>query len=265
MNDISTAQMLYLKKQKRHKYIVSFSRVLILILFLLLWEFTAHYEIIDSFVFSSPSKIVKCFWSMVLDKSIFFHIGITLYETIFSFLFVIFFSILIAILLWSSQKLSDITEPYLVVLNSLPKSALALLFDCMAWGKSNNHYCLWNVHSHFRKYFKFIYKFCSCGRGRNKTYLHFTRKPISCFNKSCFAKFCSRHYEHDESKYRTLPCGCCNWRISGGKKRIRISYYLLQSGLLKWIGFLCPSFFCIMVMVLLHIYFLHSKAVSKRL
>lgn len=127
MNDISTAQMLYLKKQKRHKYIVSFSRVLILILFLLLWEFTAHYEIIDSFVFSSPSKIVKCFWSMVLDKSIFSHIGITLYETIFSFLFVIFFSILIAILLWSSQKLSDITEPYLVVLNSLPKSALAPL------------------------------------------------------------------------------------------------------------------------------------------
>lgn len=127
MNDISTAQMLYLKKQKRHRYIVSFARVLILILFLFLWEFTAYYEIIDSFVFSSPTKIVKCFWSMVLDKSIFFHIGITLYETIFSFLFVIIFSILLAILLWSSRKLSDIAEPYLVVLNSLPKSALAPL------------------------------------------------------------------------------------------------------------------------------------------
>ena len=53
--------------------------------------------------------------------------GITLYETIFSFLFVIFFSILLAVLLWSSRKLSDIAEPYLVVLNSLPKSALAPL------------------------------------------------------------------------------------------------------------------------------------------
>ncbi|WP_461810628.1 ABC transporter permease [Faecalimonas sp.] len=123
----SISQILYLKKQKRHKYIVYFSRIFVLIFFLLLWELTSYYGIIDSFIFSSPSKIVKCFWSMVLDKSIFFHIKITLYETIASFLFVIFFSILFAILLWSSRKLSDIVEPYLVVLNSLPKSALAPL------------------------------------------------------------------------------------------------------------------------------------------
>lgn len=127
MSDNSVAQIRYLKKQKRHKYIVTLSRIFILIFFLFLWEFTAYYEIIDSFIFSSPSKIVKCFWSMVLDKSIFLHIKITLYETITSFLFVIFFSILFAILLWSSRKLSDIVDPYLVVLNSLPKSALAPL------------------------------------------------------------------------------------------------------------------------------------------
>lgn len=136
MNNISAAQILYLKKQKRHKYIVSFSRILILLLFLFLWEFTTHYEIIDSFVFSSPSKIIKCFWAMVLDKSIFFHAGITLYETIFSFLFVIIFSILLAILLWFSHKLSDIVEPYLVVLNSLPKSALAPLL--IVWLGANS-------------------------------------------------------------------------------------------------------------------------------
>ena len=62
--------------------------------------------IIDSFIFSSPSKIALCFWGMVLDKSIFLHIGVTLYETIVSFLLVIAISILVAVTLWFSSKLS---------------------------------------------------------------------------------------------------------------------------------------------------------------
>ena len=64
---------------------------------------------------------------LVLDRSIFLHLGITLYETILSFLFVTGISILIAVILWYSKKLSEILDPYLVVLNSLPKSALAPL------------------------------------------------------------------------------------------------------------------------------------------
>ena len=51
----------------------------------------------------------------------------TLYETIVSFLLVILISMLLAILLWTIPKLSEILDPYLVVLNSLPKSALAPL------------------------------------------------------------------------------------------------------------------------------------------
>lgn len=127
MSDISAAQLHYLKKKKFHRYFVLFFRAAILILFLILWEVTSHFGIIDSFIFSSPSKIVQCFWGMVLDKSIFLHIGITLYETIASFILVILVSMLIAILLWFSRKLSEILDPYLVVLNSLPKSALAPL------------------------------------------------------------------------------------------------------------------------------------------
>ncbi len=127
MTPISSKQLLFLKKQQQHRWFVRISRIAIFVLFLLLWEFTSHYGIIDSFVFSSPSQIVLCFWNMVLDKSIFLHIGITLYETLVSFLLVTVFSILIATFLWFSQKLMEITEPFLVVLNSLPKSALAPL------------------------------------------------------------------------------------------------------------------------------------------
>lgn len=127
MSELSTTQKHYLNLQKRHQQIVRFFRLLILLFFLGLWEVTSRTGMIDSFVFSSPSKIARCFWSMVLDKSIFHHLWITLYETILSFLFVTGLSVLIAVLLWYSKKLSEILDPYLVVLNSLPKSALAPL------------------------------------------------------------------------------------------------------------------------------------------
>ena len=127
MSDLSAGQKKYLLQHKKHKRIVCVSRILILLSFLFIWEFTANVGIIDSFIFSSPSKIALCFWGMVLDKSIFLHIGVTLYETIVSFLLVIAISILVAVTLWFSSKLSEILDPYLVVLNSLPKSALAPL------------------------------------------------------------------------------------------------------------------------------------------
>lgn len=127
MNECSQNQQLFLKKQRQHHLFVQTFRISLFVTFLLLWELTTHFGIIDSFIFSSPSKILICFWGMLLDKSIFLHIGITLYETIVSFLLVTIFSILLATLLWYSRKVLEISEPFLVVLNSLPKSALAPL------------------------------------------------------------------------------------------------------------------------------------------
>ena len=127
MNEPSALQIRFLKEHKKNVWIVRSARILLLVGFLLLWEITSYVGIIDSFIFSSPSKVALCFWSMVLDKSIFLHIGITLYETLVSFILVTFISLLCAMLLWFSKRASQITEPFLVVLNSLPKSALAPL------------------------------------------------------------------------------------------------------------------------------------------
>lgn len=127
MNELSIGQQSYLNQRKRHRRVVQISRISILILFLFLWEFTANVGMIDSFIFSSPSRIALCFREMLLDGTILLHIGTTLYETIVSFLLVTLISILTAVLLWCSKKLSEILDPYLVVLNSLPKSALAPL------------------------------------------------------------------------------------------------------------------------------------------
>jgi len=94
---------------------VVFLRILILFLFLLQWEICADTGVVDSFIFSSPSRIITCFLKMTEDGSVFHHIGITLYETLVSFLLVTLTSILIAILLWCFHGLSEILDPYMVV------------------------------------------------------------------------------------------------------------------------------------------------------
>ena len=64
---------------------------------------------------------------MCKNFEIFIHTGITLYETILSFIIVNILSILISVIMLSFERFSKIVEPYLVILNSLPKSALAPL------------------------------------------------------------------------------------------------------------------------------------------
>ncbi len=127
MSDLSTAQLNYLNKQKKYTRIVQISRIFLLLAFLFIWEFSANIGLIDSFIFSSPSKIALCFWDMLKDHSIWTHIGVSHYETIVSFALVIAISLLMAVALWLSPRLSEVLDPYIVVLNSLPKSALAPL------------------------------------------------------------------------------------------------------------------------------------------
>ncbi|MEG0371285.1 MAG: ABC transporter permease, partial [Clostridium sp.] len=58
------------------------------------------------------------------DGTLFHHIGITLYETIIGFVFGTIIGILVAIVLWWSDFICKVLDPYLVVINALPKIAL---------------------------------------------------------------------------------------------------------------------------------------------
>lgn len=123
-----TIQEQYIKKHKKHHKLVMLSRYGIFFGFLMIWEMLARFGVIDAFFFSSPIGVIKCAYSMIVDLSLFTHIFVTLYETIISFILVIFIGIAVASSLWFSKTLSEIIEPTLVILNSLPKSALAPLF-----------------------------------------------------------------------------------------------------------------------------------------
>lgn len=127
MPELSPAQKQFLQQKKREHYLVIMARIFIFVFFITLWEAAARSGWIDSFIFSSPSQIALSFYQMCKDQSLFTHIGITLAETLVSFFFVVILGIGAAILLWVFPKLSRILEPYLVILNSLPKSALAPL------------------------------------------------------------------------------------------------------------------------------------------
>lgn len=123
----SDRQIKYLQKQKLKKRIIQISRVFLLITFLFLWELTSRLGIIDTFFFSSPTKLWNCFLSMITEQDLFTHIGISLLETLLSFLFIMLISVVTASLLWRFEYAAKILEPVLVILNSLPKSALAPL------------------------------------------------------------------------------------------------------------------------------------------
>ena len=120
---ISTERKKYLKAIKKRNYLVLQTQILILVVFLGLWEILARQNIIDSFIMSQPSRILDTFM-ILTSNDLLKHIGVTVYETIIGFLLGTILGIIIAIILWWSDFLSKVAEPYLVVLNSLPKVAL---------------------------------------------------------------------------------------------------------------------------------------------
>ena len=119
------AQQEFIAKEMLHRRNVRILRIMLLVLLLALWELCARLGIINDFIFSSPSRMTICFISMVKDGTIFLHTGVTVMETLVSFALVVVVGLATAILLWSSRSVSEVLEPYLVMLNSLPKSALA--------------------------------------------------------------------------------------------------------------------------------------------
>lgn len=120
---ISEERKKYLKSIKRKKYLILLTQILILTTFLGIWEWMANKNIIDSFITSQPSRIFDTFMNLS-SNDLLKHIGVTVYEMIVGFLLGTILGIIIAIILWWSDFLSKVAEPYLVVLNSLPKVAL---------------------------------------------------------------------------------------------------------------------------------------------
>lgn len=114
----------YLKKYHTKNLLVTITQILILVAFIVLWELLSRYEIINSFFFSSPSRIIKTIGELWNNGDLIYHSVTTLNETLLGFAIATGIGFVIAFVLWYSDFLRKVTEPYLVVLNSLPKIAL---------------------------------------------------------------------------------------------------------------------------------------------
>ena len=114
----------YLRKIRLNKLLVHMVQLLIIIVFIFLWEYLSSNGIINSFIYSSPSKAMNTIYGLYLDGNLFNHIWVTVYETFISFSIATILGTVIAIMLWYSEFLYKVLDPYLTVINSLPKVAL---------------------------------------------------------------------------------------------------------------------------------------------
>ncbi len=124
-NNYSKEHIEFLRSIKRKKRVILITQISILVIFFIAWELLAKFKLIDTFLTSYPSQMWKLFLKLSADGSLFEHIGISVFETVVGFVLGTVLGTLVAILLWWSDFISKVLDPYMVILNALPKTALA--------------------------------------------------------------------------------------------------------------------------------------------
>ena len=114
----------YLQQRRRYKHKILAAQVLLLLLFVASWEIAANARFIDPFITSQPSRVVRTLVSLHREGTLYYHVGVTIFETIVGFVAGTIIGTFIAVVLWWSDFISRVLDPYLVILNSLPKIAL---------------------------------------------------------------------------------------------------------------------------------------------
>lgn len=128
----------YIRKLRKEKIVVAVARFAILFIFLIGWEVLAKFEVINTFTFSSPSRVFKTIVDLVAGGSLFKHLWVTIYEVLVSFLLATVIGLVFSTILWSSPRTSKIVDPYLTILNSLPKVALGPLIIIWVGASTNS-------------------------------------------------------------------------------------------------------------------------------
>ncbi len=118
----------YVRMERKRTLYVRLTQLSLLVMFLVMWEAAARLRWIDGLLFSSPSRVGMTIYEKTMDGSLLLHTGVTVWETIVGFLLGTLVGTAVAALLWFSPFLSRVLDPYIVVLNSLPKVALGPLF-----------------------------------------------------------------------------------------------------------------------------------------
>ena len=125
-------QKVFLRKRKKEKVLINCLQVSIVLLFILSWELLANKGIINNFIYSSPSKIIMTIKNLWMEGLLWSHILTTLSEVLMAFLLGTVLGLLIAIIFYLFPIIYKIFEPFLTILNSLPKVALGPIIIIIA-------------------------------------------------------------------------------------------------------------------------------------
>ena len=114
----------YLRRLRRRERLIVLVRVLLLLSLLGLWELAGRLGMADPFIVSSPARVAATIASLQSEGDLLPHIAATFAETAAGFAAGTAIGVAIAVLLWFCPFLERVLDPYLVVLNALPKIAL---------------------------------------------------------------------------------------------------------------------------------------------
>lgn len=128
----SSNQKKYLKKIKKQKIIIFLIQIFIVITFIFLWQILSDKKIINPFIYSSPLKIINTIKNLYIQNNLFIHIFTTLKEILISFVLGNILAFIISIIFYQFPFVEKIFDPFLTVLNSLPKVALGPIIIIIA-------------------------------------------------------------------------------------------------------------------------------------
>ncbi|EGG35927.1 ABC transporter permease [Paenibacillus sp. HGF5] len=111
--------------ERRRSQRIVWGRAAVAVLVFLVWEVFTRIGLLDSYYWSSPSAILRTTWTQITEGTLLRDITYTSGSTILGFVFGTFLGALLGLSFWWSKSYAGISEPYLIILNALPKLALA--------------------------------------------------------------------------------------------------------------------------------------------
>ncbi len=129
---ISNEQKEYIKRIRLNKISIFLTRLILIGSFIIIWEYLANKGIINTFIYSSPSRIINCIKNLYLQNNLFNHVFTTLKEIFISFIIGISLGFIVSIIFYEYNFIYQVFEPILTIFNSLPKVALGPMIIIIA-------------------------------------------------------------------------------------------------------------------------------------
>lgn len=118
----------YLRREARRANLVTASRALLLLAFLVLWEVLAKTHIVNPMLTSYPSAVWPTFFDLLNNGDLVVHTWATFRATLIGFAISMILGVGIAAVLWWSTFVYKVLDPFLVIANAMPKIAFVPIF-----------------------------------------------------------------------------------------------------------------------------------------